>query len=100
MKNFLRFWVWRFCRSISFREVKHFIMLDYDVSLHELVELVVIFKTSPSSSKLESGCSSYDCFHFGVSASFRGAEIPAICRAEILAQAGELYLRPISGGIY
>ena len=45
-------------------------MLDYDVSLHDLVELVIIFETSPSSSKTEFGCSSYDRFRIGVSVSF------------------------------
>ena len=45
-------------------------MLDYDVSLHDLVVLVIIFETSPSSSKTELGCSSYDCFRIGVSISF------------------------------
>ena len=44
--------------------------MDYDVSLHDLVELVIIFETSPSSSKTEFGCSSYDRFRIGVSVSF------------------------------
>ena len=45
-------------------------MLDYDVSLHDLVVLVIMFETSPSSSKTEFGCSSYDRFRIGVSVSF------------------------------
>ena len=34
----------------------------YDVSLHDLVDLVVIFETSPSSSKTDSECLSYCVF--------------------------------------
>jgi hypothetical protein len=43
------------------REVKPFIiffyppLLDYDVSMDEVVELVVVIPTSPRSSKTESG---------------------------------------------
>ena len=33
--------------------------LDYDVSLHDLVVLVVLFKTNPRSSNSESGCKRY-----------------------------------------
>ena len=40
-------------------------LLDYDVSLHDLVELVVIFETSPSSSKTDSKCLSYYVFDVG-----------------------------------
>ena len=40
-------------------------MLDYDVSLHILVELVVAISTSPRTSKTESGCKSYDRFRTG-----------------------------------
>ena len=39
--------------------------MDYDVSLHDLVELVVIFETSPSSSKTDSECLSYCVFDVG-----------------------------------
>jgi hypothetical protein len=66
------------------REVKPFIIwfyppwLDYDVSLHKDVELVVVIPTSPRSSKMESGCLSYYRFHFGVSASFRGAALAGL----------------------
>jgi hypothetical protein len=62
------------------REVKPFIiwfytpLLDYEVSLHEVVELIVVISMSPRSSKTDSGCSSYCRFHFGVFASFRGPE--------------------------
>jgi hypothetical protein len=49
-------------------------LLDYDVSLHKVIELFVSFKTSARSSKTESGCSSYYRFRFGVSASFGGPE--------------------------
>jgi hypothetical protein len=59
--------------------------LSKDVSLHKVVELGVVISTSPRSSKTESECSSYCRFWFGVSASFRGAEIagpgPEIARA-------------------
>ena len=40
-------------------------MLDYDVSLHILVVLVVAISTSPRTSKTESGCKSYDRFRTG-----------------------------------
>ena len=39
--------------------------MDYDVYLHDLVELVVIFKTSPSASKTDSECLSYCVFDVG-----------------------------------
>ena len=39
--------------------------MDYDVSLHDLVELVVIFETSPSSSKTDSKYISYCVFDVG-----------------------------------
>jgi hypothetical protein len=50
------------------REIKPFIicfyppLLDYDVSMDEVVELVVVIPTSPRSSKTESGCKSYHRF--------------------------------------
>ena len=52
-------------------------MLDYDGSLHDLVELVTSFETSPRSSKSESGCSSYGHSRFVVPASFQGGGISA-----------------------
>ena len=76
MNILLCFLCWRFYRFVIYREVKPFFiwfyppMLDYDVSLHDFVELVIIFETSPSSSKTEFGCSSYDRFRIGVSVSF------------------------------
>ena len=58
--------------------------MDYDVSLHDLVELVILFETSPSSSKTEFGCSSYGRFHIATSVNFQrggdsgpGPETPA-----------------------
>jgi hypothetical protein len=63
------------------REVKPFIIwfyppwLDHDVSLHKVVEIVVVIPMSPRSSKTESRCSSYCRFCFGVSASFTGAAL-------------------------
>ena len=40
------------------------ILLNYDVSLHNLVVLVVAIPTSPRSSKTESGCKRYCNFSF------------------------------------
>jgi hypothetical protein len=57
------------------RGVKPFIiwfyppLLDYDVSMDEVVELVVVISTSPRSSKTESRCKSYH--RFRVDDSFR-----------------------------
>ena len=54
-----------------YREVKPFIiwfyppMMDYDVSLHNLVVLVVASSTSPRSSKTESGGKRYRIFSIG-----------------------------------
>lgn len=51
-----------------YREVITFIiwfyhpMMDYDVSLHNLVVLVLAISTSPRSSKTESGCKRYRAF--------------------------------------
>ena len=39
--------------------------MDYDVSLHDLVELVVIFETSPTLSKTDSECIFYCVFDVG-----------------------------------
>jgi hypothetical protein len=36
--------------------------LDYDVSMDEVVELIVVIPTSPISLKTESGCKSYHRF--------------------------------------
>ena len=51
--------------------------MDYDVSLHDVVELVVVIPTSPRSSKSESGCSSYSHFSFSNFLDFLGPETPA-----------------------
>jgi hypothetical protein len=59
-------------RGQTFHHLVYHPLLYYDVSPHEVVELVVVIPTSPRSSKTESGCSSYCRFHFGVSASFGG----------------------------
>ena len=45
-------------------------MLYYDVSLHILVELVVVISTSLRTSKTEFGCKSYDRFRIRVFCSF------------------------------
>ena len=79
-----------------FREVKPFViwlyhpLLYYDVFLYDLVDLVVLFKTSPRSSKSESGWKSYDHFSFVVSASFRGGG---------LSGPNPKYLAQISGSV-
>ena len=68
MENLLRFRFWGFHRFVLFREVLPFYiwcyphMMDYDVSLHDLVEHFVTIPTSPRSSKTESGCKSYRSF--------------------------------------
>jgi hypothetical protein len=72
MEHFLHFWCLEVLPVCLRREVRPFIIwfyppwLYYDVSLHKVVELVVVIATSPRSSKTESGCSSYCCFHFGI----------------------------------
>jgi hypothetical protein len=77
MEYFLHFWCLEVLPVRILREVKTFIIwfyapwLYYEVCLHKVVELVVVIPTSPRSSKMEAGCSSYCRFHFGVSASFR-----------------------------
>jgi hypothetical protein len=43
------------------------LLLDYDVSMHGIVELVVVNPMSPRSSKTESGCSSYNHFCIAIS---------------------------------
>src|SRR3954462_905994 len=76
MHSLLRFQCWRFYWFVFLKEVKPFFiwlyppLLDYYVFLYDLVELIVLFKTSPRSSKSESGCKSYGCFRIGLSASF------------------------------
>ena len=53
------------CRSFLFREILtssiwfYLPLLDYDVSLHDLVKLFVAIPTSPRTSKTESGWSRY-----------------------------------------
>jgi hypothetical protein len=81
MKLFLRFLCLEVLSVCLQREVKPFIIwfyppwLDYDVSLHKVVELVVMIPTSLRSSKMESGCSSYCRFRFGISAVSEGPKI-------------------------
>ena len=81
MEQFLCFWCLAVLTVCLRREVKPFIIwfyapwLDYDVSLHKVVDLVVVIPTSPRSSKTESGCSSYCRFRFGISVVSVGAEI-------------------------
>jgi hypothetical protein len=81
MEHFLCFWCLEVLTVCLRREVNPFIIwfyppwLDYDVSLHKVVELVVVIPMSPRSSKTESGMSSYCRFRFDVSASFRGAAL-------------------------
>ena len=64
----LRFRFWRFCRIIFYREFLPFPiffyapLLDYDVSLHNLVVLVVTIPTSPRLSKTEFVGESYCVF--------------------------------------
>lgn len=68
MKNLLLFWCQRFCRFFIYREVKslpswfypHLVL--FGVYVHEEIELVVTFKTSPSSSKTDSVCKRYYVF--------------------------------------
>jgi hypothetical protein len=84
MEHFLRFWCLEVLPVCLRGEFKPFIIwfyphwLDYDVSLHKVVDIVVVIPTSPRSSKTESGCSSYCCFHFGISAISRGPEIAGL----------------------
>jgi hypothetical protein len=41
--------------------------LDYDVSLDDVVDLIVVIPMSPRSSKMESGCKSYHYFRIACS---------------------------------
>jgi hypothetical protein len=64
-----------------YRLVKPFIiwfyppLLDYDVSMHRLVELVVVIPMSQRSLKTESECSSYDHFGFRCFCLFQGQRL-------------------------
>src|SRR4051812_29676772 len=75
MHFLLRFLCWRFYRFVFLIEVKPFViwiyptLLDYNVSLHDLLDLVVLFETSSRSLKSESGCKSYDRFRSGMTGS-------------------------------
>ena len=60
-------------------------LLDYEVSLHILVELVATIPTSPRSSKTESGSKSYACFGIGVPTNFQWAEVPPLLPLMVLA---------------
>jgi hypothetical protein len=57
MEHFFHFWYLEVLPVYLLREVKPFIiwfyppLLDYDVSLHKVLELVVVIPTSPKSSK-------------------------------------------------
>jgi hypothetical protein len=68
MELLLRFWCLEVLPGHLYSKDKPFIiwfhppLLDYDVSMDEIVELVVVIPTSPSSSKTESGCKSYNHF--------------------------------------
>jgi hypothetical protein len=103
MKQFLHFWCLEVLPVYLQREVKPHIIwfyppwLYYDVSLHKVVELVVVIPTSLRSSKMESGCSSYCCFYFGISIV---SERPKIASQgpEIFGLTGRPALsRPVSG---
>jgi hypothetical protein len=68
------------------REVKPFIIwfyppwLDYDVSMHRLVELIVVIPTSPRSLKMECERSSYGRFGFSCFCLFQGRRLqPKMC---------------------
>jgi hypothetical protein len=86
MKLLLRFWCLEVLPVCLQREVKPFIiwfytpLLDYDVSMDEVVELVVVIPTSPRSLKMESEWKSYHRFRIAISARRHpdtGPEIPA-----------------------
>jgi hypothetical protein len=53
-------------------------LMKYDGSLHDLVDLVAIFKMILRSSKSESGCSSYECFSFVISTIILGGFLAGI----------------------
>ena len=82
MKNLLRFLCWSFYRLFLYREVLPFyiwfypLLLDYDVSLHNLVVLVVVIPTSPRTSKTEFVFKRYLRFRIDGFPVFPGAEVP------------------------
>jgi hypothetical protein len=84
VKNLLRFLCWRYYRHVSYREVKHFIIrfyipwFYYDVSIHEVVEIVIVILTRISWSKSKSRCISYRNFHTGLSAVFPGLLVSGV----------------------
>jgi hypothetical protein len=51
-----------FKRGQTFHHLVYPPLLDYDVSMCEVVELVFVIPTSPRSSKIESECKSYHHF--------------------------------------
>jgi hypothetical protein len=59
-------------RGQTFHHLDLHSLLDYDVYIHKVIDIVVVSPMSPRSSKMESGCLSYDGFRFAVSASFLG----------------------------
>ena len=52
-------------------------LLNYDISLHDLLEFIDTFETSPRPSKSEFGFKIYDRFSIAVSASFGEAGLSA-----------------------
>ena len=72
MENLLCFRFWRFYWLFIFRKVLPFYnwfyppLLNYDVSLHDIVKLVVVIPTSPRTSKMEFVCESFAHFSVGV----------------------------------
>ena len=94
MNILLHFLCWRFYRFVFYRKVKPFFLrfhpplLDYDVSMHDLIELVMIFETSSSSSNSDSRWVSYVWLHFG---GFTGSslwEVPHLSPLGILSLSG------------
>jgi hypothetical protein len=73
-------------------------LLDYDVSLHKVIELFVSFKMSPRSSKMESGCSCYCLFCFGVFASFGGPEKAGLGAEKADPWHIRVFYLPVGGG--
>jgi hypothetical protein len=72
MELVLHFWCLKVLLVHLYTQVKPFIiwfhppLLDYDVSMDEVVELVVVIPMSRSLSKTKSGCKSYHCFRVDV----------------------------------
>jgi hypothetical protein len=81
MKLLLCFWCLEVLPVCLCREVKPFLiwfyppLLDYGVSIHRLVELIVVIPTNPRSSKTESRCSSYGRFGFSCFCLFQGRRL-------------------------